>query len=294
MCPDQMPMYEIDGSLTGLPVPPDDTPAVAIAYLLTDKPLWHAVRERIEENVDVFLELLDEAGARATFFFLGRIAEDLPHVVWRVAEQGHEIASHNYHHRRITDLRPDEFREIVRRSKEALEEASSSPALGFRAPDFSITDESLWALDVLRESGFAYDSSIYPIRGHDVYGVPGATRNLHRHHNSLVEFPMACLDLSGVRIPFGGGGYFRLYPLWVTFAMANRVNRSGEPCMFYIHPYEVGPNIPDIAEMSGLRRFRHYYHCNDGRQRMRELLSRFRRAPAAEILRHLGWLQMED
>jgi peptidoglycan/xylan/chitin deacetylase (PgdA/CDA1 family) len=106
----------------------------------------------IEENVDVFLELLDEAGARATFFFLGRIAEDLPHVVWRVAEQGHEIASHNYHHRRITGLRPSEFREMVMRSKKALEDASSSPVLGFRAPDFSITKQSLWALDELHET----------------------------------------------------------------------------------------------------------------------------------------------
>ena len=100
---------------------------------------------------------------------------------------------------------------------------------------------------------------------------------------------MACLDVAGARIPFGGG-YFRLYPLWATFAMANHINRRGEPCMFYIHAYEVGPNIPYIAEMSGLRRFRHYYHRKDGRRRMRELLSRFSLAPAVEILRHLGWL----
>jgi len=245
----------------------------------------------IERNVAVVLDLLAEHGVRATFFVLGRIARDLPHLVRRIAAGGHEVGSHGQEHLRIVGLAPEVFRDMVARSRADLEQVSGTRVVGFRAPDFSITPASLWALDILRETGFAYDSSIYPFAGHDVYGIPGATPTIHRAPNGLVEFPLATTSLLGRRIPFGGGGYLRLYPLFVTQALIRRQNRRREPCMVYIHPYEVGPEIPVLRELSFYRRFRHYYHSRDGARRIRRVLRSHAFAPAIEILNQGRWLE---
>jgi polysaccharide deacetylase family protein (PEP-CTERM system associated) len=249
------------------------------------------VREsrEIERNTDVLLELFAQRAVKATFFTVGRIARDLPGVVRRIAEQGHEIGCHNYVHKRVFGLTPEQFREGMRAAKRDLEEVAGQPVRGFRAPDFSITGASLWGLDVLRELGFAYDSSIYPIRGHDVYGVADAPRWIHRLPSGLVEFPLSTVELGGRRLPFGGGGYFRLYPLAVTRFFVDFVNRSRRPFMFYIHPYEVGPEIPRVAELSRLRRFRHYHNVETGRARLDDLLRRYRFGPVANVLQENGF-----
>jgi polysaccharide deacetylase family protein (PEP-CTERM system associated) len=238
----------------------------------------------IEKNTDAFLELLDDLNIKATFFIVGRIARDIPQLVRRAADRGHEIACHSYEHLRIFNLQPKQFREGLLSAKKCLEDVSGSRVYGFRAPDFSITQASVWALDVLREAGFLYDSSIYPIRMHDVYGISDARTGIHKMANGLIEWPLATFDFMGMRFPFGGGGYFRLYPLSVTRHCIASMNKNGYPGMLYIHPYEVGPVIPRIKEMSAYRRFRHYYNCGTGQTRLKKVVKEFKFATAFQIL----------
>ncbi len=175
-------------------------------------------------------------------------------------------------------------------AKKNLEDISGQPVYGFRAPDFSITKKSLWAIDILKELGFIYDSSIYPIGIHDVYGIKDAETFIYKFPNGLIEFPMSTIELFGKRIPFGGGGYFRLYPLMLTKAFISKLNKQGQPVMFYIHPYEAGPVIPKITPMSRFRSFRHYYHCKNGKDRLRKLLKIFKYDRALEVLKCHGIL----
>jgi polysaccharide deacetylase family protein (PEP-CTERM system associated) len=244
----------------------------------------------IETNVDAALELLDEAGVHGTFFVVGRISHDIPQVVRRIADAGHEIGCHSYEHLRVFRLERNEFRAKLAVGKRNLEDVSGKEVVGFRAPDFSITQSSVWALDVLAELGFLYDSSIYPIGLHDVYGIHDAPARIHVLPNGLVEWPLSTFEVLGVRFPFGGGGYFRLYPLVITAYQFSRWNRSGQSCMFYLHPYEIGPIIPNIP-MSPYRRFRHCYNCDAGTPRLKRLLKEFRFGPALDILSDMGFLQ---
>jgi polysaccharide deacetylase family protein (PEP-CTERM system associated) len=244
----------------------------------------------IEKNVNSVLELLDALGTKATFFLLGRLALETPGLVKEVARLNHEIACHSYAHLRVFGTRKEDFKQKLESAKKALEDVSGKNVYGFRAPDFSITRASLWALDILSDLGFAYDSSVYPIGMHDVYGMRGTEPFIHRHPNGLIEFPLSTLTVCATRVPFGGGGYFRLYPLFVTKRCVAKVNRLGQPCMFYIHPYEVGPIIPNLPNISLYRRFRHYYNCKRGPQRVTELLRSFQFAPAIDILTNRGLL----
>jgi len=242
----------------------------------------------IEKNTEAFMGLLDERNIHATFFIVGRIARDIPQMVRQVASRGHEIGCHSFEHLRIFNLQRQEFREGLRGAKKRLEDVSGTRVYGFRAPDFSITKSSIWALDELSEAGFLYDSSIYPIRIHDVYGIDDARTGIHKMSNGLIEWPLATFDLLGMRFPFGGGGYFRLYPLSFTKRCIRAVNRSGHPCMLYIHPYEVGPVIPRIRELSAYRRFRHYHNCHNGQSRLRNILQAFTFSTAIRILEQKG------
>jgi polysaccharide deacetylase family protein (PEP-CTERM system associated) len=239
----------------------------------------------IEKNVNIILTLLDDLDIQGTFFFLGRVARDLPNVIKKTAQCGHEIACHSHEHVRVYGLPKEEFKEGLTLAKKTLEDASGSSVYGFRAPDFSITKSNLWALDILKEAGFLYDSSIYPIGLHDVYGVTDAKRFIYRLPNGLIEFPLATFEIFGRRFPFGGGGYFRLYPLIVTKLLMRNMNKRGHPCMLYIHPYEVGTEIPYISEISHYRRFRHYYNCRNGDQRLKKILRSSRFSTAIEILK---------
>jgi polysaccharide deacetylase family protein (PEP-CTERM system associated) len=244
----------------------------------------------IETNMDFILGLLAEHNVKATFFFLGRVARELPQIVRSVAQQKHEIACHSLAHFRLYGLKPEVFAEQLRDAKELLEDASGQQIFGFRAPDFSITQESAWALDALRKAGFFYDSSIYPFGGHDVYGIAGASPQVHRLANGLIEWPLATIPVLNRRLPFGGGGYFRLYPLAFTEFCFSRLNHQRKPCMFYIHPYEIGPAIERITGLSNLRQFRHYFHCGKLDRRLARLLKKFRFAPAIAALRQMGYM----
>jgi polysaccharide deacetylase family protein (PEP-CTERM system associated) len=242
----------------------------------------------IEKNTDAFIELLDEMHIHATFFIVGRIAREIPQLVKRAASMGHEIGCHSYEHLRIFNLQRQQFKEGLLSAKKCLEDVSGSRVYGFRAPDFSITESSVWALDELSEAGFLYDSSIYPVRIHDVYGINDAHPGIHKLRNGLIEWPLSTFNLLGMRFPFGGGGYFRLYPLGVTKHCIASMNKRGCPCMLYIHPYEVGPIIPRIREISAYRGFRHYYNCSTGRPRLKKIIEEFKFAPAVRILEKNG------
>ena len=245
----------------------------------------------IEMNVDFILDFLAGHNLQATFFFLGRIARDLPRLVRRVAAEKHEIACHGWRHLRLYGLKPDVFAEQLRRAKGSLEDAGGQAVVGFRAPDFSITRRSLWALDALRDAGFLYDSSIYPFAGHDVYGIGQAPTHIYQLANGLIEWPLATMPMLNRRLPFGGGGYLRLYPARLTELCFSRLNRRNQPCMFYIHPYEMGPVIEAIPGLSPVRRFRHYFRCGHLNRSLYRLLGRFRFASAIATLRHMGYIR---
>jgi polysaccharide deacetylase family protein (PEP-CTERM system associated) len=248
-----------------------------------------AEREEVAANVDEILEWLDGRGVKATFYTLGVIAESVPRVIRRIAEAGHEVGSHSHHHRRLFNLEPAAAREAITRSKKALEDAGGVPVHGFRAPDFSITGSNLFLLDTLAEAGYRYDSSISPIAFHDVYGVAGAERRIHRLANGLVEFPPATVKLFGQVLPVLGGGYFRLTPLWLSRLALAAHERRGLPVMTYTHPYELGSHRPRLAGLPLSRRFRHYVNIDRSMRRFDALMRRFRFGRAVDVLDALGF-----
>ena len=252
---------------------------------------WASRESRVERNTDVLLRLLAEHRVRGTFFVLGWVAERSPALVRRIAEAGHEVACHGYSHRLIYRQTQEEFRQETLRAKHGLEDTLGRAVLGYRAASFSITRQSLWALDVLIDAGFEYDSSIFPIR-HDRYGIPGASPRPGRvaapSGRAIVEFPMSAARFLGVQVPVSGGGYFRILPYGVTRAGLRQINRrAGRPFVFYLHPWEVDPGQPRIR-VGAWSRFRHYTNLAHCEGRLRRLLQDFAFAPAIEVLRQSG------
>ena len=248
---------------------------------------WDEYESRVAANTDRLLEIFDESGVRATFFILGWVADREPALVRRIAAAGHEIASHGYGHRLVYQLTPDAFRDDVRRAKGLLQNLSGQAVGGYRAPSFSITERSLWALDVLVEEGYTWDASIFPIR-HDRYGIPGAPRHPYQVRPGLLEIPASTVRLAGINLPIAGGGYFRLLPLWWTRFGIRRVNETeGKPVVFYLHPWEVDPAQPRLAA-SALSRFRHYRNLNRTASRLRRLLSEVEFGPVGETIAGTG------
>jgi len=239
---------------------------------------WDSQESRVIGNTQRLVDIFARHQVRATFFVLGWVAERFPRLVRQIAEAGHELACHSYWHRLIYDLTPQEFRDDLRRAKRAIEDASGQLLTAFRAPSFSITRRSLWALEVLGEEGFTIDSSIFPTR-HDRYGVPGAPSQAHLLETPagpLVELPMTVVKFGRVALPVGGGGYFRLYPFELTRRLLTRVNQvHRRPFVFYIHPWEVDPDQPRIRVGSLLSRFRHYVNLRSTEAKLNKLLSSF-------------------
>ncbi len=238
---------------------------------------WSRLPSRVEASADVLLELLSRHDTLATFFTLGWIADRHPALVRRIADQGHEIASHGWWHRRVTRCTAAEFRSEVVDSRAILEDVTGRPVWGHRAPSFSIVPGTEWAFDVLIEAGYTYDSSIFPVhRGN--YGYPGASlaaERIKRPAGTILELPLTTTQLAGLRIPAAGGGYFRHLPYALTrraFAEESRRDRHG---MFYIHPWEVDPDQPRLA-VPWLARLRHYRGLRRTLPRLERLLSEFR------------------
>ncbi len=255
---------------------------------------WEGFESRVEANTGRVLDLLAEHGLTATFFVLGWEARRRPGLVRRIVAEGHEVACHGYGHQLIYRIGPRAFREDIRQAKALLEDITGRPVNGYRAPSYSITAQSLWALDILVETGFTHDSSIVPTR-HDFYGIPGAPRFPYRVETGaggLVEFPPSTmrLRLGPVRatVPVGGGGYLRLYPLALTRWGLRRLNgREGQPFSVYVHPWELDPGQPRLRA-SARSRLRHYLNLGKTRERLATLFRDFRFGPMGEVTASLG------
>jgi polysaccharide deacetylase family protein (PEP-CTERM system associated) len=248
---------------------------------------WETLESRVERNTDRLLQIFDDANVKATFFVLGWVAERHAGLVRRIAAQGHEVASHGFAHRLVYDMTPSMFREDIRRSKAALQDATGLPVQGYRAPSYSVTPRSLWALDVLIEEGFRYDSSIFPIH-HDRYGIPVSSRHpyrLDRPSGSIIEAPGSTVRWGLFNFPVAGGGYFRILPYGWTRWGITRLNRAEHrPAIFYLHPWEIDPDQPRLSA-GLLSRFRHYRNLGETEVRLKQLLADFEFAPMQAVLR---------
>ncbi|MEF2266041.1 XrtA system polysaccharide deacetylase [Janthinobacterium sp. LS2A] len=238
---------------------------------------WPRLECRVEANIERILMLLDSRRIHATFFTLGWIAERYPAMLRRVAEAGHEVASHGYAHLRASDQSAAQFADDVRRSKTILEQLTGLAVRGYRAPSFSIGAANLWAFDVLQEAGYRYSSSIYPIR-HDHYGMPDAPRFAWRPRgpHGVLELPVSTVRLRGRNWPAGGGGYFRLMPYALSRWLLRRINsRDGQAGIFYFHPWELDPGQPRPPGLSARTRFRHYLNLGRMEARLGRLTGDF-------------------
>jgi polysaccharide deacetylase family protein (PEP-CTERM system associated) len=246
---------------------------------------WDRFESRVERGTDIILGRLAEANVRATFFTLGWVAQRRPGLVRAIQAAGHEIASHGHAHRLIYTQTPEEFRADVRQARDILEDISGEPIRAYRAPSFSITARSLWALDVLIDEGFVYDSSIYPVY-HDRYGIPGTPLEPHRIDRpggTIWEFPPPVWKVLGCPVPVGGGGYFRLYPYPVTRHGLRSINAAGRPFAVYLHPWEFDPEQPRLS-VGRMRAWRHYVNLHRTEGRLIRLLSDFAFAPLSDAL----------
>jgi polysaccharide deacetylase family protein (PEP-CTERM system associated) len=254
---------------------------------------WHELPSQVEKNVRLILDILAEQQTRSTFFVLGWVAERYPALIQEIATLGHEIASHGYRHRLIYQLSPDTFREYVHRSKHLLEDITGTAVSGYRATSFSIVKSTLWALDVIKEAGFIYDSSMFPIR-HDIYGIDGIPTTPFVHNNGLIEIPPSTVRLLGRNIPLAGGGYFRLYPYWLTRQGIQSLNRAGRPAVVYLHPWEFDPSCPRITQADWRTRFRQYVNLAKTERSLRKLLQDFRFSSVIEYLQTTNLLQLQQ
>ncbi|KZZ15488.1 polysaccharide deacetylase [Oleiphilus sp. HI0079] len=240
---------------------------------------WEKWPMRVEQNTHAILDLFDKQGIQATFFVLGWVAERKPELVREIQKRGHEIACHGMTHQLVYSQKPEVFREETFRSKALLEDITGQAVNGYRAASYSITKQSLWALETLIDAGFTYDSSIFPVH-HDRYGMPGAPLNIHTAittaEKSITEFPLTSAQFMGRRLPVAGGGYFRIYPYWFTRSMLKRASEEiDQPFIFYLHPWEVDPNQPRIPGASALSRFRHYTNLKRCMPRLETLIKDF-------------------
>jgi len=257
---------------------------------------WDNHQLRVERNTHQLLDLFDEQDVKATFFVLGWVAERVKGLVNEIHSRGHEVASHGFSHQLIYTQTREVFREETLRSKALLEDIIQSPVHGYRAASYSITSKSLWALDILVEAGFKYDSSIFPVH-HDRYGIPDSPTLPYQlttpEGNSLVEFPLSTASVFGYRLPMAGGGYFRLYPYPVTRAGLRQINNKVKsPFIFYLHPWEIDTDQPRIPA-GWLSRFRHYNNLDKCESRLRRLMSDFQFTTTWDVLENLDLVKSQ-
>lgn len=252
--------------------------------------MWSHFPSRVADNTRRILELFESTGARATFFTLGWVAKHEPKLVREILSAGHEVGCHSYLHAPIWRMTPEEFRADTRRARCVIEDAGGQQVVGYRAPTFSMVRKSLWAIEVLAEEGFLYDSSIFPIR-HDLYGFPEAQRFPHRWElssgKSIFEIPLSSVRLWGINLPAAGGGYLRLLPMSYTRWAIRRIHRKDrQPVVVYFHPWEIDPDQPRLNG-SWKSRLRHYTNLKTMERRLRELLASGRFVPLIDLVDQL-------
>lgn len=259
---------------------------------------WDSLPCRVEQNTARLLQLFDDTNIKATFFVLGWVAERYPQIVRDIKAQGHEIASHGYSHRLVYKQTQQVFREETAKSKAILEDQSQSPILGYRAASYSITKQSLWALDILAELGFSWDSSIFPTH-HDRYGIPGSPEQPYRitttNGAELIEFPLTTAKVLGQSIPAAGGGYFRQYPYALSRWLFERASENQTKAqIFYLHPWEIDPDQPRVEGASRFSRFRHYTNLHRCLPRLERMIADFKFGTVSESLASTDLSQILD
>lgn len=246
---------------------------------------WDQYECRVENSTRQILELAARHSTRGTFFILGWVAERYPGLVREIQSAGHEIGCHSYWHQLVYELGPRKFRDDLIKARDTLQAITGEPVRLYRAPSFSITQQSLWALDILVQEGFELDSSIYPIR-HDRYGIPGSARVPHElstPSGPILEFPGMTCSVAGMTVPVGGGGYLRLFPWFVTQHLLRQIRNEGRPLNVYLHPWEVDTDQPRI-HASLKSRFRHYQNLSTMAPKLGQMLSSFKLGTMSEVL----------
>jgi polysaccharide deacetylase family protein (PEP-CTERM system associated) len=237
-----------------------------------DKADWNKLELRVETNTYRLLELFEQKQAKCTFFTLGWVAERCPNLIKAIVDQGHELASHGFAHQRATEMTSEQFLADVSKSKQILEDASGQAIIGYRAPSFSINDSNTWVYEVLAKLGFEYSSSTYPIE-HDLYGVPNWPRFKYQRDEGIIEIPVPTVRKNERNTGIGGGGYFRLYPYWLSKRrIDNYLNTEQQPYSFYFHPWEIDPEQPRVAGASIKSRLRHYLNLSRMEGKVERLL----------------------
>ncbi len=257
---------------------------------------WDKCECRVERNTHSILDMFDGHAVKATFFVLGWVAERYPALVREIDTRGHEVACHGYSHQLVYNQSPSVFKQETARAKSILENQIQKSVFGYRAASYSITRSSMWAVDVLMDLGFTYDSSIFPVR-HDRYGVPGSRRMPHYLRSpsgkSIAEFPLSTLEILGTRLPISGGGYFRLFPYWFTETALRHVNEAeSAPFIFYLHPWEIDPEQPRV-DAKWLSRFRHYNNLDKCGSRLEKLLCAFEFTTVRDVMVEMGMLELD-
>ncbi|MCE5312593.1 MAG: DUF3473 domain-containing protein [Nitrospiraceae bacterium] len=257
---------------------------------------WDCMPLRVVDNTKRVLDLFDSHSVKATFFMLGWVAQRCPAIVKEIAARGHEVASHGCGHKLIYNIGPDAFRDDLRQSKEMLQDICGKEVAGYRAPSYSITKKSEWALDILIEEGFRYDSSIFPIL-HDIYGMPGAPRFPHTittQAGQIKEFPITTYPIKffnkEFRLPVAGGGYLRLLPVRLIAKAIRSINtKENMPAVIYFHPWEIDPDQPRIkAPLKS--RFRHYTNLSSTEDKLCHMLRSFSFVPMGSLLGNMELL----
>jgi polysaccharide deacetylase family protein (PEP-CTERM system associated) len=256
-----------------------------------DKSEWDKYPSRVNSNTSWLLELFAEHNIKATFFILGWVAEREPQLIKRISDLGHEVASHGYKHDLIYNQTKQVFKEETIKTKSILEDLTGKAVNGYRAASYSITEKSIWAIDVLCEAGFKYDSSIFPIV-HDRYGIPKAEFIPHKYRtdsgNEIIEFPLSTVGIGNKRLPISGGGYFRLIPYWITQQGLKTINKKNVPFIFYMHPWEIDIEQPKIKS-SFLSEFRHYQNLDKFKPRLIRLIEQFKFSTVEDVLTQNGF-----
>lgn len=282
-----------DKLINAITVDVEDYYQVSAFNKQVQKEQWESFESRVFNNTHRILKIFDDKKIKGTFFVLGWVAERNQKLIREIHDLGHEVACHGYSHDLVYKQTPEQFLEETSKSKKILEDIIGTSVNGYRAASYSITSKSLWALDILAECGFTYDSSIFPIM-HDRYGIPGADTKPHISQtdkgNKIVEFPLSTVGVLNRRFPVSGGGYFRLFPYWLSKAGLRRVNKHDNvPFIFYMHPWEIDEGQPKIKS-SMLSEFRHYNNIDKFETRLLKLIDDFEFSTVSDVLQRLDFI----
>ncbi len=244
---------------------------------------WKYCELRVVENTNRLLDLLERKNVRATFFVLGWIAERVPRLIQEIDNIGHEIASHGYSHISVFNMKSEDFEEDIKKALCVKKGIINKEIIGYRSPSFSITRKTSWAFRILEQNGFKYDSSVFPLTYHPDYGIRNAPLSLYKTDCGIFELPLSCYSILNFRIPFGGGAYFRTYPLWLSKILMNKCNKQSRPFVFYLHPWEIDISQPKI-NLSMFKSIRHYYNIKNTFRKFSTILEQYKFTTIKELI----------